>query len=93
MDREPKYSQIVFSKERFTNEVEMFTEIGKQLQVLLHQGYIAVVRCDEPSIGITVIEFEHDEYLEPWGCSAPMWVTEEEFEEILNKRCQNESEE
>ncbi len=93
MDRKPKYSQIVFDKERFTNEVEMFAEIGKQLQILLHQGYTAVVRYDEPSLGIAIIEFEHDEHFEPWGCSTPMWVTTEEAEEVLDRRCQNESEE
>ena len=60
MDREPKYSQIVFSKKKFTNEAEMFAEIGDQLQILLKQGYAVIVRYDEPGIGIVVIEFEHD---------------------------------
>lgn len=93
MDRKPKYSQIAFDEERFTNEVEMFTEIGKQLQILLHQGYTAVVRYDEPSLGVAVVEFEHDENFEPWGCSTPMWVTAEEAEEVLMRRCRNEDEE
>ena len=93
MDRKPKYSQIVFDEDRFTNESEMFAEIAVQLSILLKQGYIAVVRYDEPSLGIAMVEFEHDEHFEPWGCSTPMWVTAEEAEEVLNRRCQNKSEE
>ena len=87
MDREPKYSQVIFNKERFANEVEMFTEIGKQLQILLKQGYTVVIRYDEPGLGIAIIEFAHDERLEYWGGSTTMWVTAEEAEEILEKRC------
>jgi len=93
MNREPKYSQIVFNKEKFANEVDMFTEISIQLCILLKQGYAAVVRYDEPGLGIVVIEFEHDENLEYWGCSTPMWVTAEEAEEVLDRRYKIESEE
>lgn len=93
MNREPKYSQIVFDKKNFANEIDMFVEIGMQLCILLKQGYAAVVRYDEPGLGITVVEFEHDEHLEYWGGSTPMWVTAEEVNEILTRRCCNESEE
>lgn len=82
-----KYCQqiVLKTKEEETNE-EFFKRVGNQLQILLEEGYYAVVRYDEPGLGIVVIEFEHDEYLDYWGCNRPMWVTEEEAEKILRER-------
>lgn len=87
MDDNKKY--IVFSLDNYENKDELFDVLAKQLRLLLDAGYLAVVRYDEPGLGIIVIEFEHDEYLEYWGCTKPMWVTPEEEEQIICSRENN----
>lgn len=84
-----KYQKIVFSKEEEETKEDFFDKIGEQLKLLLDAGYIAVVRYDEPGLGIVVIEYEHDDNLVHWGCSQPMWVTSEEMEEIILMRVNN----
>ena len=71
-------SKIVFQRKKCESTEEFFQTIGKQLQLLLENGYLAVVRYDEPGLRIVVIEFEHDDNIEPWGCKRPVWLTEEE---------------
>ena len=81
------YEQIVFCKENYNDNVdELFNVVSKQLRLLLDAGYIAVVRYDEPSFGIVVIEYEHDEHEDAFGCANPVWITAEEEEMILNSR-------
>ncbi len=82
-------NEIVFCKKNEETKEELFQRVSKQLELLLEAGYIAVVRYDEPGLGIIVIEFEHDERLEYWGCSQPMWVTPEEADKIICMREDN----
>lgn len=89
MDDNKKHETIVFSLDNYENKDELFNTIAKQLQLLLDAGYLAVVRYDEPGLGIIVIEFEHNEYLEFWGVNKPMWVTPEEEDEIVLRRENN----
>lgn len=78
-----KFEKIVFAKKDWETLPELFDRIGEQLKLLLNAGYIATVRYDEPNLGIVVIEFEHDEHHEPWGCANPMWITVEDADKIL----------
>lgn len=87
------HSEIVFCKKDEETKEELFQRVGEQLRFLLEEGYLAVVRYDEPGLGIVVIEFEHDEHFGAWGCNQPIWVTLEEEEEVLNRRCQSKNEE
>ena len=84
--------QIVLKKKEEETKEELFERVGKILNMLLEEGYLAVVRYDEPGCGIVVIEFEHDEYLDYWGCNRPMWVTDEEAQKILGERYPGEEE-
>lgn len=81
-----KLNEIVFSRGKDETKEELFQRVGEQLKLLLEAGYLAVVRYDEPGLGIVVIEFEHNEYLEPWGGNVPMWVTSEEYEGVWRIR-------
>ena len=81
-----KLNEIVFSRGKDETKEELFQRVGEQLKLLLEAGYIAVVRYDEPGLGIIAISFEHDDTFESWGCVQPMWVTPEEAEEILDMR-------
>jgi hypothetical protein len=81
-----KLNEIVFSRGKDETKEELFQRVGEQLKLLLEAGYLAVVRYDEPGLGIVAIDFEHDDTFESWGCVQPMWVTPEEAEEILDMR-------
>lgn len=85
-----KLNEIVFSREKNETKEELFQRVGEQLKLLLEAGYLAVVRYDEPGLGIVVINFEHNDILENWGCIQPMWVTPEEAEKIVDMREKNE---
>lgn len=84
-----KYQKITFSKKEEETKEDFFNKIGEQLKLLLDAGYIAVVRYDEPGLGIVVIEYEHDDNLGFWGCSQPVWITPEEEEGIIRIRENN----
>lgn len=81
-----KYQKIEFAKKEKETKEDFFNKIGEQLKLLLDADYIAVVRYDEPGLGIVIIEYEHDDNLVHWGCNRPMWVTPEEMEEIILTR-------
>ncbi len=85
-----KLNEIVFSRGKDETKEELFQRVGEQLKLLLEAGYIAVVRYDEPGLGIIAISFEHDDTIESWGCVQPMWVTPEEAEKIVDMRERNE---
>lgn len=80
------YEQIVIKQKDDETREDLFKKVAAQLQILLEEKYIAVVRYDEPGLGIIVIEFEHDNNLDDWGNALPMWVTHEEAENIAFTR-------
>jgi len=85
-----KYHEtITLAKKDVETKEDFFQRISKQLELLLEEDYVAVVRYDEPGLGIVVIEFEHDNNLDDWGCTRPMWVTPEEAEKIVCMRENN----
>lgn len=89
MIREKNYQEIVFSLDRYSwkrtpeeaNEA-MWEDIKKLLNVLFANEYIAVIYQDE--VGIVVVQFEHDERRDAWGCANPYWLTEDEYFEYLH---------
>lgn len=78
-----QHETIIFKKKERETKEELFRRVGEQLRLLLEENYLAVVRYDEPGLGIVVIEFGHDEHLVNWGCSQPVWITPEEEEELI----------
>ena len=84
---EKQYSEIVFALEDYrekitTSDLEartmMWQDIAKQLEILTKNNYVAIVYDDD--VDIIVIQYEHDEHIEPWGCANPYWLTEEDVE-------------
>lgn len=66
---------ITFCREDFESENEMWNDIMLTLKILSRK-YIAVFRCDEPSLGIYVIEYNYaDSNL---GGPLPVWVNPED---------------
>lgn len=73
---EKRFEQIVFTAEEFGGKEGLYNAVAQQLRLLMDSGYIAVVRLDE--VDIVVIEFEHNERLNPWGGATPVWLMEDE---------------
>lgn len=81
-----RYNQIVFTKANYDGDTDkLFEAVSTQLKLLLNAGYVAVVRYDEPGLGVVEIQFEHDEWLDPWGGCMPIWINEDEEFSIMNK--------
>ena len=90
MKEKPHYEEIVFTRNEHETQDQLFEKVGKQLQLLLNEGYNAVVRYDDYEI--VVIEYEHDENFDAWGVSRPTWLTYVEHEELMDKRVSEEEE-
>ena len=84
---ENNFERIIFCQDNYDNDRnKLFEAVSTQLRLLLDAGYVAVVRYDEPGLGIVVIEFQHDEHAEPWGVWSPVWISPEEEEKIWIER-------
>ena len=76
-----KHETIVFSVSNYNDDLDkMFEAITTVAKVLLNEGYVVLLRYDEPGLGIAVMEFEHDDNLSYWGVANPIWLTPEEIE-------------
>lgn len=51
-------SEVVFCKDRYDSEELMWADILAQLKILMANDYVVSFRCDEPGLGIYVIEFD-----------------------------------
>ena len=91
---EKRYQRIVFCMDEFGGTKEgLFEAVAQQLKLLLESNHVAVVRYDEPALGIVVIDFEHDEhYGDVWGIANPYWITEEELWSLENSDEEEEEE-
>jgi RimJ/RimL family protein N-acetyltransferase len=70
----------------------MWEDIKRFIRLLLNNDYTMVIRDDD--VDIIVIEYEHNELAETWGCPNPHWFTEEEAYSIeqLNESDSKENE-
>ena len=73
-------NSVVFTDDAYNTDVYLWNDVARFLSLLMQNGYIAVVRKDEE--GIFVVEYEHDETWEPWGCDNPRWINEEDYYEF-----------
>ncbi len=56
----------------------MWQDIGTFLQLLAKNEYLAVVYDD--ATDIIVVQYEHNERIDAWGCANPVWMTSDEVE-------------
>lgn len=56
-----------------------------EIRLLIESGYRCVVRCEDPEV--IIIEYQYND--EEYGCDVPMWITQEEKENILRERYRN----
>lgn len=77
-------NNITFTTNANIQEFEMWDNVFDFLKIALEQGYICVIKAEEPDI--IVCDYEHDESIHHFGCEYPVWLTPEEHEELLNDR-------
>lgn len=80
--------RIVFDKESYKNEEEMWAAVAQQLKILTRNDYEVYFRAEDTNIGIYQLDFAHDPNSgeDDWGCPRFMLVTSEEEDEIFSRR-------
>lgn len=66
---------MTFIKDKYENEFEMWDSISLFIQMLMINDNICVIRDEGVVI---VVEYGHNEYLDYFGGSSPVWLEEEE---------------
>lgn len=66
---------MTFIKDKYENELEMWDSISLFIQMLMINDNICVIRDEGVVI---VVEYGHNEYLDYFGGSSPVWLEEEE---------------
>ena len=93
MNNDKRFQQIVFSQDDYNNDRDKLFDVVKDfLRIILDSGHVAVVRYDEPGLGIVEVQFDHDEKNEAWGGYYPEWIDYEESCILENERNDNCSE-
>lgn len=71
-------NEMVFSKDHYDDEYEMWEDINNFIHTLLTNDYVCHVRCDEQGLGIYVVEYNpRDDNLTDYRST---WV---KFEEVI----------
>lgn len=76
-----KYETMTFCMDEYANSEEMWKDISKFMEILLKNKNKFVVRQEENIV--IVIDYQHDESYEYYGCAQPVWLDEDE-QEYLN---------
>ena len=67
-----KPNEIVFCKDKYKTESDMWKAIADTLRTLTNEEYIIVFRCDERGLGIYVLEYD---YIDESLCDVhPYWI-------------------
>lgn len=76
---------ITFSIDNYGgSKQKLFEAVGKQLALLLENEYVCKVYDDD--VDIIVMQFNHDEHKDYWGCETLEWITPDELEFIERLR-------
>lgn len=73
-------NRITVCKDNYKSQEEFENAIKDAIMVLLNNGYIMVVKYDEPGLGIVTIDYNPDN--QEYGCLYPHWLSLDEFESI-----------
>lgn len=82
-------NQITLTKKR---QGEDFAKVlGETILTLLREEEMVSIRDDDTDI--LILEHEHDNYKEYWGCPTCIWLEDDEVEVIENYRAEKEDRE
>lgn len=75
--------EMVFIREKYTDESIMWNDIRDFIHMLMHNGRICTIHDED---FVVVVKYNNNEWLEPMGCDRPVWLSEYEYETILDYR-------
>ena len=76
-----KVNELVLCRDNYNGQEEFEEAIKDAIMLLLDANYISVVRYDEKSLGIVVIEYNYAEL--EYGDKYPYWLYPNEEESIV----------
>ena len=77
-------NRIVICRDNHESQEEFENAIRDAIMLLMNEGYVMVVRYDEPGLGIVCIDFDYDD-IELSG-HHPCWITPDEWEVVDAER-------
>ena len=86
------WNELILTEDRvkaMDKNKDVATALGEAIIMFLTQDNVCKVYDDD--YGVYVIQYEHDdEHRDWWGDPKLMWVTDEEYEDIIYRRTQQE---
>lgn len=76
-------NHLTFCRDNYKTEEDWKNAVKTFLFLLLEAKQIAVVRYDEPGLGIIIVEYSHND--RSMGTPYPYWLTPEEEETVIYK--------
>jgi hypothetical protein len=73
-------NRIVIDRNNHESQEEFENAIRDAVMLLMNEGYVMVVRYDEPGLGIVCIDFDHDDLC--MGSPYPYWLTSGQCESV-----------
>lgn len=80
-------NRITICRDNHESQEEFENAIRDAIMLLMNEGYVMVVRYDEPDLGIVCIDFDYDD-IELSG-HHPCWITPDEWEVVDAERVLN----
>lgn len=77
-------NRIVISRENHDTQEEFENAIRDAVMLLMNEGYVMVVRYDEPGLGIVCIDFDYEDVM--LSNRYPCWITTDEWEMVEDYR-------
>ena len=74
---------MVFNPENYEDISEMWSDISQFMNILAKNNRAAIMYPEERLI---IIQFGYNERTNPMGGSRPVWISEDEYEELMQKR-------
>lgn len=79
------YQEFIIEEKQ--QEIEN-SKIARAIKLFTGEGNVC--RVSEEENGIYIIQYEHDEDLNYWGGPRLIWVTDEEYDMIMDNRAKQE---
>ena len=76
------YNELILTRDAWGDE--LWHKVGEQLDLLTREGNICVVYNDDVSVGVVIIQYEHDDQHsgDGWGCANPYWLTPDDLDTL-----------
>lgn len=74
-------NELTVCRDNYRNEEEFQNAIRDAIMSLLNNRYIAVIRYDEPGLGIVAIDYQYDE--QEFGAPYPYFLEPEQAEMLF----------